>query len=170
MKLFTLLLPALLLLAACQNRQEISSIDPVNWESRTVTDLPADSLLDSGTTYLAIYSEIYSQSEHRTHDLTVTVSLRNTDEEESIYISRADYFDTGGQLIRTYFERPIYLAPLETVEIIIGKRDQTGGSGANFLFDWQVPAGAAEPLFEAVMISTYGQQGLSFTTSGRRIK
>jgi hypothetical protein len=61
---------------------------------------------------------------------------------------------------------PIYLKPLETVEIIIEEQDIEGGSGANFVFDWAMANGKNPPLFEAIMISTHGQQGLSFTTRG----
>jgi len=59
---------------------------------------------------------------------------------------------------------------LETVEIVIDQEDQTGGTGANFIFYWRTCSKKIEPLFEGVMISTYGQQGLSFTTQGKRIK
>jgi len=55
---------------------------------------------------------------------------------------------------------------METAEIIIDERDKTGGTGANFLFDWNKNPDINSPIFEAVMISTYGQQGLSFTTQG----
>lgn len=61
---------------------------------------------------------------------------------------------------------PIYLKPLETQEIIIQEQDIEGGSGASFIFNWMSKDFENSPLFEAVMISTYGQQGLSFTTRG----
>lgn len=89
---------------------------------------------------------------------------------DTIYIEKAAYFDTKGKLIRNYFNKPIFLAPMETVEIVIDEADREGGTGANFHFDWKIPGEASEPFFEGVMISTSGQQGLSFTTQGRRIK
>ena len=58
---------------------------------------------------------------------------------------------------------------METVEIVIDQDDNEGGTGANFIFDWKIKPDTNEPLFEAVMISTYGQQGLSFTTTGIRL-
>lgn len=147
----------------------VSSVDPVNWEKRAVSISEGDSLIN-GSSYLSVYSEIYSQTEHITHDLTVTISMRNISSDDSIYINRAQYFNTQGKLIRTYFDQTIYIAPLEAVEIVIDERDQEGGTGANFIFDWSIPAGSPAPLFEGVMISTSGQQGLSFTTQGIRIK
>ena len=58
---------------------------------------------------------------------------------------------------------------METIEIIIEEKDSEGGSGANFVFDWAMKNDTNPPLIEAVMISTYGQQGLSFTTRGVRV-
>lgn len=96
--------------------------------------------------------------------------MRNTNLKDTIYITKADYFDTKGSLIRTYFDEPIYIKPMETVEIVIDEKDQSGGTGANFLFQWSMKHTSHEPYFEGVMISTSGQQGLSFTTQGRRVE
>jgi len=126
--------------------------------------------LSAGKTYLSVYSQVYSQDEHRTHDLTATVSLRNTNISDSVYIETAVYYNTHGEAIRTYFDQPVYIRPMETVEIIIDEKDQAGGTGANFLFGWKAPKNADAPFFEAVMISTAGQQGLSFTTQGKNVK
>jgi hypothetical protein len=157
------------LLSSCRDKVEVSSIDPLNWENRIIQLEPSDSLT-TGITYLSVYSQIYSQTEQRTHDLTATISLRNTNRSDSIFIDNAQYFDTEGSLIRTYFDKTIFIGPMETVEIIIDERDQSGGTGANFLFEWKIKPDSQEPLFEGVMISTSGQQGLSFTTQGKRIR
>jgi hypothetical protein len=159
----------MLVIQSCQEKKEVSSIDPINWSKRMI-DRPLNELLTHGTTYLSVYSQIYSQSEHRTHDLTVTVSMRNITLTDTLYIEKAEYFDTAGKSIRTYFDQPIFIAPMETVEIVIDEIDQEGGTGANFLFNWRIKPESNEPLFEGVMISTSGQQGLSFTTQGKRIK
>ena len=98
------------------------------------------------------------------------VSLRNVSQTDTIYISKAYYYGTQGQLIRNYFKKPIYLKPLETVEIVIDETDEHGGSGANFIFEWTTKTTTPEPLFEAIMTSLRGSQGLSFTTQGRRIE
>jgi hypothetical protein len=159
----------MLVIQSCQEKKDVSSIDPINWSKRMI-DRPLNELLTHGTTYLSVYSQIYSQSEHRTHDLTVTVSMRNITLTDTLYIEKAEYFDTAGKSIRTYFDQPIFIAPMETVEIVIDEIDQEGGTGANFLFNWRIKPESNEPLFEGVMISTSGQQGLSFTTQGKRIK
>ena len=52
---------------------------------------------------------------------------------------------------------------------MIDEIDREGGTGANFIFEWAIKRKSNEPIFESVMISTSGQQGLSFTTQGIRI-
>jgi hypothetical protein len=166
--LFKILLIALLI-QSCEEKVEMSSVSPVNWEKRSMEPKDKDSLA-KGSTYLSVYSQIYSQSDKRTHDLTATVSMHNTNRNDTIYIRKAEYFDTDGNSIRTYFDRTIFVAPMGTVQIIIDEKDKSGGTGANFIFDWMIKPGSNEPLFEAVMISTSGQQGLSFKTEGKRLK
>lgn len=156
-------------IASCEDEKTISSYDPVNWKARGVNQSVTDSL-EKGQSYLSVYSEIYSQTEHTTHKLTSTVSMRNIDMNDTIYIEKAEYFNTKGDPIRIYFDHPIYIAPMETVEIIVDETDVEGGTGANFIFDWATKKSSPEPLFEGVMISTSGQQGLSFTTQGVEIK
>ena len=140
-------------------------ITPVNWKKRTTQISQSDSLVN-GSSYLAVYSEIYSVTEHRTINLTATVSLRNISSTDTIYMTKSDYYNTEGDLIRSYIKAPVYLKPLETIEIIIDEKDKHGGSGANFIFEWALPKEVHEPVFDAVMISTSGQQGISFTTQG----
>jgi hypothetical protein len=158
-----------MIILSCEGKKEMSSINPVNWKKREVNREIKDSL-ETGSTYLSTYSQIYKLTQERTQDLTATVSIRNTNRRDTIYLERAEYFNTHGELIRKYFDHLIYIAPMETVEIVIDETDQEGGTGANFLFDWKVKKGTHEPLFEAVMISTLSQQGLSFTTVGKRIE
>lgn len=139
-----------------------------NWEKKYI-DLP-DVGVEKGTSYLSFYSQIYSLTEHKTHDLTVTISMRNTSDTDTLYIGKADCFGTHGELVRHYFKRPIFLVPMETAEIVIEELEYEGGTGANFLFDWYISEEGTEPIFESIMISTSFQQGLSFVTQGKRIK
>lgn len=168
MKTIIRLLFLSLLILSCQEETDKYPIARENWESRksSVTDF---SDFTVGKTYLPIYSHIYHIHEHRTFDLTSTVSIRNVSMTDSVYLLKADYYNTTGKKIRTYLKKPVYLKPLETVEIIIEEKDIEGGSGANFVFDWATKQAKNPPLFEAVMISTYGQQGLSFTTRGVQV-
>ncbi|THH40546.1 DUF3124 domain-containing protein [Neolewinella litorea] len=159
----------LLTLLACNDERPISSVDPTNWAIRRAA-LPLEDSLTSGATYLSSYSQIYTETEHHTFDLTGTISIRNINPRDSIYILNAAYYGTGGELVRTYFTEPIVLKPMETVAIIIDTHDRVGGTGDNFYFEWSTPPGIHEPLFEGIFISTYGQQGISFTTRGVRVE
>lgn len=152
---------------ACQETRDPPPVAPVNWDSKRIQLDESDSLVQ-GSSYLSIYSAIYQRSEGLTYELTTTVSIRNISSTDSIFIRRADYFNTQGDLIRTYVDEPVFVKPLETIEIIIDEADKTGGTGANFIFEWATRNSVHEPFFEAVMISTTGQQGLSFTTQGIR--
>lgn len=168
MKLFIGIPLLAVLFFACDPSTKTKENSDVNWDSRVINRIP-DSL-SSGSTYLSVYSEIYSRTDKVSHGLTATVSLRNTDRKDTLFLERVDYFGTNGALIKSHLEKPIYLGPMETIEIIIDEEDKQGGSGANFMFDWKISTKATEPIFECVMISTVSQQGLSFTTQGKRIR
>ena len=169
MKPLIILLIIGLILQSCQEPVEMSSVSKVNWEKRFLEPSQKDSLV-RGKTYLSVYSQIYSQTESRRHNLTATVSMHNMNIKDTIYIKKAEFFNTDGNSIRTYFDNTIFIAPMATVQIIIDEEDKSGGTGANFIFEWIVKPGSNEPFFEAVMISTSGQQGLSFSTQGKRLK
>lgn len=169
MKIKYLYLIIVILFFSCNEKKEISSISQENWSKRAIKLTTTDSL-EYGKSYLSIYSQIYSFTEHKTHNLTSMVSIRNTSDLDTIYLLRAEYYDTHGKSVRKYFDTSIFLAPMETTEIVIDEIDVTGGTGSNFIFEWKIPKNCPEPLFEGIMTSTMGQQGLSFTTQAKRIK
>lgn len=167
-KVLVLFFVIVLAIAGCENKVP-ENIETPDWSARRASGSKMDSL-ENGKSYLSIYSQIYTLDEKRKSNLTAMTSLRNTSISDTIYISKVDYYDTHGALIRQYIKQPIYLVPLETVEIVIEEMDDKGGTGSNFIFEWMKPKGSPEPLFEGVMNSTLGQQGLSFTTTSRRIE
>lgn len=155
------------LLSSCQETTErIQKSAVIESRKTEITDFSA---LEQGKSYLPVYSHIYHRYEKQTFDLTITISMRNISATDTVYILKADYFNTEGDNLRQYVKKPIYLKPMETIEIVIEEADQDGGSGANFVFDWAVKNEKNPPLFEAVMISTGSQQGLSFLTRGVQI-
>ncbi|WP_420580379.1 DUF3124 domain-containing protein [Reichenbachiella sp.] len=158
-----------LIIWSCRELEPEHGPGSVDWSERTVKAQVVDSLM-SGQTYLSVYSQIYSSKEKRTHDLTATISVRNTNSLDSVYIEKVEYYNTAGELIKTFIEQSVFISPMETIEIVLSEDNLKGGTGANFLFYWKKKKRTPEPYFEAVMISTSGQQGISFTTQGRRIK
>lgn len=120
--------------------------------------------------YVPVYSHIYSGDREHPFYLAVTVSIRNTDPENAMTVSKADYYDSNGALLKHYVENPIRLKPLETIRYVIRERDKAGGSGANFIIEWEADRKINSPIIESVMIGTQIQQGISFTSRGRVIK
>lgn len=158
-----------ILLVACNEKEKYDALPSTNWQS-IKWEKQLDTSLHRGSTYLSVYSQIYSNTEHKTHDLTATVSIRNVNKKDTVFVKNANYYDTKGDLKKTYFETPIFIKPMQTIEIVIDEKDKSGGTGANFVFDWLTANNSQAPFFEAVMITTYGQQGLSFTTHGIEIQ
>ncbi len=166
---YILILPTLLFLFfSCAKRT--SNKDTLNdeWTNRKYLDASSNSLL-KGQTYLPVYTHIYNREEDNLFKLTTTISIRNVSPRDTLFLSKADYYNTEGTKIRSYLNNTVYIKPLETVEIVISEKDIEGGSGANFIFNWFITKNGNKPLFEAVMISTYGQQGISFITRGVEI-
>ena len=72
--------------------------------------------------------------------------------------------------MREYTDTPFKLPAMSTLDYIVGERDRTGGSGANFIVEWFAEKEVSEPLIESVMIGTNGQQGISFLSFGKVIR
>ncbi len=119
------------------------------------------------TLYVPCYSHIYHGPKNRPLDLTVILSVRNTDLHLPLTLSVVDYYDTDGKLVRHKLEQPQVIAPLMTVEFMVHQRDSAGGSGANFIVKWQSEQPVNTPIVEAVMISTESGLGVSFISSGK---
>lgn len=158
------------LFIACTEEKPQSIVQEVNWQEKVV-DVPLSDSLQSGATYLSVYPQIYSKTEKTLYDLTVTVSIRNTSREYPIVIDAIDYYHTDGMAAKSYIDKSIAIQPMETIEVVLKeKEDGKGGTGANFMVDWRKQKEASKPFIEAVMISTSGQQGLSFTSRGIEVQ
>jgi len=169
MKNIFLLASWTLVLFGCGEKIDEFSSGEFDWAARK-TEFPSlDSNKIAGSTYLAVYSEIYERNQHRTYNLTATISIRNISPSESFYLTGTKYYNTQGEHVHTYFDFPVELMPMETIEIIINQDDAHGGTGGNFVIDWISPRADFEPICESVMISASGQQGISFTSRGIRI-
>lgn len=119
--------------------------------------------------YVPAYSHIYSGDRERPFFLTVTLSIRNIDPRHQINITIIDYYETQGRVLKKYIDRPAILKPLGSLRYVIPQSDKTGGSGANFIVEWEAEQLVNPPIVETVMIGTQSQQGISFTSRGRVI-
>lgn len=115
--------------------------------------------------FVPAYSHVYHK-EGAPIALTITLSVRNTDPENSIVLSQVDYFNSEGSLVKRYLPQPIEIGPFATNEFLVPQSDNEGGSGANFLLRWGSETPVSPPVIETVMINTEGSQGVSFARSG----
>jgi hypothetical protein len=127
-------------------------------------------LLSKGQTiYVPAYSHIYSGDRESPFLLTVTLSIRNTDQKHQIRITIVDYYETQGKLLNKYIDKIITLNPLESMRYVVPHSDKAGGSGANFIVEWKSDNFVNPPIVETIMIGTQSQQGVSFTSRGQVI-
>jgi hypothetical protein len=127
-------------------------------------------ILSKGQTiYLPAYSHIYSGNRERPFLLTITVSIRNINPKQTIKITKVDYYETQGNLLKKFIETPVTLQPLESMRYVIPEKDKAGGSGANFIVEWKSDKFVNPPIVESIMIGTQSQQGVSFTSRGQAI-
>lgn len=117
--------------------------------------------------YVPVYSHIYYQDQQRVIDLAATLSIRNTDGRQAIQIDAVLYYDSDGNLIRSYLDEPVRLGAMASTAFVVAESDRTGGVGANFIVAWSGETQPTPPVVEAVMISAASAQGISFVSVGR---
>jgi hypothetical protein len=116
--------------------------------------------------FVPAYSEIISVSNPRLQ-LSTTLAIHNTDLQHSIIVKSVRYYNTDGELVREFIDAPSELKPMATTGFVIPSDDTSGGWGANFLVEWVASEPVYEPVIEAVMVSTRGNEGVSFISEGR---
>lgn len=167
----TALLLLLLLSSACtRSRLATTPTAAVAPETVTTTPISMGAAVAGQTIYVPAYSHIYYQDRERVINLTITLSIRNTDPRHAIRIDSVQYYDANGQLLRNEVAAPLLLAPLATLEFVVEEEDTSGGSGASFLVQWRSDVQPTAPVVEAVMISAASTQGISFVSVGRVIE
>ena len=119
--------------------------------------------------YLPIYSHMLYGNlgrQGRTSELMLSalVSIRNTDPKLPMRILSARYYDTAGKLIVERVPKPTVLPPLGTLEIFVDRNDVRGGSGANFIVDWEGDKAINPPIVEALHANMDGGKAVSFMT------
>ncbi len=119
--------------------------------------------------YVPIYSDIYFDESSEKCLLSATLSIRNTSFNDSLFVSKIDYFNTAGHLVRSYLSTPISLSPMASVNYVIEREDDSGGSGANFIVELSGNNKNLKPIIEAVMIGNYGNKSFSFLSPGESI-
>ncbi len=127
-------------------------------------------LLKRQSVYVPIYSHIYHGDRESPLDLTATLSIRNTDPKKEIIIISANYYNSDGNFLKNYVEKPIKLKSLASIRYVVKSTDRSGGSGAKFIVRWESQEPVNPPLIEAIMISTRSGLGISFISRGQAIE
>jgi hypothetical protein len=122
------------------------------------------------TIYAPAYSHIYHGNKETPLLLSVTLSIRNIDLKNSLTILAVNYHETQGALVKEYITEPVVLGPLGSERFVVPQRDNTGGSGANFIVEWSAEKPINPPIVETVMIGTQSQLGISFISRGEPIE
>ncbi len=127
-------------------------------------------MLFKDTIYVPIYSNIYLDEADQKGLLSATLSIRNTSYQDSLFISKIDYFNTEGHLVKSYLDHSISIRPMATVNYVIDREDDSGGWGANFIVALSAKNPDMKPLIQAVMIGHTGNRNFAFSTDGYSIK
>ena len=142
-----------------------------------VTSVPSETLNPSKivrgqTLYVPFYSQIYQPKGFGQRlDLSGTLSIRNTSKTDEIRITRVDYFNSSGKLVKECLgSENSVLSPMATTEFGITRQDDSGGSGANFIVEWVSEKPVSDPVVEAIMITSSGTHSYGFTGFGRVIE
>jgi hypothetical protein len=136
----------------------------------------ADELSTGQTLYLPVYSKIWHgdriQGQHPVDRLlSALISVRNTSLKTPIRVTSARYYNTEGKLLREYLSKPATIGPMGTLELFVERKESEGGSGANFIIQWDSAAPTNPPLVEAVHADIRsGQQAFVFTTTAHPIQ
>ena len=138
--------------------------------SAAIAIAESDTKLSRGeTVYVSVYSNVFVGSVKERFQLSSMLSVRNTDPKHPITITKADYYNTDGRIVKSYIFTPVRLNPLASKYYFVEPQDERGGEGANFLVKWTAEQPVNQPIIETLMLNLYGKQGLAFRCAGKII-
>lgn len=144
--------------------------------SASISAMAAEELSQGQTLYLPIYAKIWHGD--RVIDgnpiqqaLSALVSIRNTSLKTPIRVYSARYYGTDGKLLKEYLSKPLIIGAMGTSELFVERKELEGGSGANFIIQWDSSTATNPPVVEAVHSDIRsGSYALTFMTSARPIQ
>lgn len=136
--------------------------------------LKAEELSKGQTIYLPIYSHIWygdldASGQPRKALMSALVSIRNTSLKMPVRVTSARYYSTEGRLLKEFAASPRTVPPMATLEFFVEKSESAGGSGANFIIQWEASTETNSPLVEAVHTDIQLNRTPTFLASGRAI-
>ena len=154
----SLIVFGLLLISCLDQENPDSATKDLMSEEVEGPEMDEDSTAFSDIIYVPIYSDIYIDQANQNNLLTATLSIRNTSFTDTLTISRIDYYNGEGKLVRGYIKKPFKLNPMSTANYTIPKLDREGGAGANFIVSLKSNSSRIRPLIQAVMIGQYSNK------------
>lgn len=137
----------------------------------------AEDLSQGQTLYLPIYSHIWHGNKivdgkyPVKSQVSALVSIRNTSLKTPIRITTARYYSTDGKLLKEFLPKPVEIGVMGTLELFVERKESEGGSGANFIIQWDAASTTNPPVVEAVHADIKGGgPALTFITTARPIK
>lgn len=137
----------------------------------------AEELALGQTLYLPVYSYIWHgdrMGEDKSPAKTLVsalVSIRNTSLKTPIRVVSARYYSTDGKLLNEYVPKPVVVGAMGTLELFVERKEAEGGSGANFVIQWDAATATNPPVVEAVHADIRGgSHALVLITSARAIR
>lgn len=122
------------------------------------------------TLYVPVYSHVYTGDRALPFNLAATLGVRNTDPASPVTVTRVDYHDSNGRLVKRFLAGPLTLPPQGSTSFYLKERDTSGGFGAHFIVVWESAREINEPIVESVMIGARSGQGISFVSPAREIR
>ncbi|WP_419768233.1 DUF3124 domain-containing protein [Arcobacter sp.] len=121
------------------------------------------------TVYVPVYSHVYT-SDEKYELMGITLSVRNTDFKQNMWIKKISYYSTQGELLESYVSKSHELNPMASIDFVVDLNDIRGGSGANFIVEWEGSKTLSNPIIQAVMVNNSGNKAFSFITNGENLK
>ena len=167
---FTFILSTILIicLGSCQtNNPNLNAKGQDELSARKIdTPIQQSEVEFDATYYVPIYSDIYVGDNIPKELLAATLSLRNTSFSDTLFISRIDYYNTDGALVKPFVDQQIAISPMATVNYVIDRDDDSGGSGAHFVVDIHAKSPQVRPLVQAIMVGEYSNKAFAFDSDG----
>jgi len=119
--------------------------------------------------YLPIYAYIQYGDVDKSgvasrNPVSALISIHNTDLDRPLKLLAARYYSTEGKFLRNFVSSPQILKPMETLEFLVERRDVVGGSGANFVIQWEAAVPVSPPLVQALHVELQLHRAIVFTT------
>lgn len=137
----------------------------------------AEELALGQTLYLPVYSYIWhgdrvgDDKSPSKSQVSALVSIRNTSLKTPIRVVSARYYSTDGKLLNEYVPKPTAVGAMGTLELFVERKEAEGGSGANFIIQWDAATATNPPVVEAVHADIRGgSHALTFITTARTIR